>query len=294
VPTLGFIFNPASNRSRSNHVLDLIYEYIKFHQLNARVHVLDPQERIADVAARMSHRYEVVVGCGGDGTVRATAEGLLGTDATMGILPVGSGNDFVKSLGIPDSIESALEILRTGKVRHIDVGVVNGHIFVNTLGIGFDGETNRRTQECEWLKGSPMYIWAALKSNFAFKPQGYRIHINGEVIEQDFLMITTANGKIEGGHFLIAPQADPSDGLLNVVTLDPIPPYILPFHLLRFMNGSHLSLKQVRCHTTKSLIIEQLQSQPVPAHADGEQIELTFPLQIQIQSSVISVLVPSA
>jgi diacylglycerol kinase (ATP) len=290
----GFIFNPASNRSRSNHVLEEIHDFIAQHKLLANVHVLDPQERIADIAAHMAEHHDVVVACGGDGTILAAVSGLIGTDVRLAILPVGSGNDFVKTLGIPKKINKALHLLIEHQLRPIDVGKVNGETFVNTLGIGFDGETNRRTGECRWLKGSPMYIWAALKSNFTYQAEPYKILIDDRTLEQQYLMITVANGQVEGGHFVIAPQADPSDGLLDIITLDPISPLILPFHLLRFMNGSHQRLKQVQSYQSKSLVIEHPSSKAVPMHLDGEQIALEFPLRIQVINHATTVLVPSS
>jgi diacylglycerol kinase (ATP) len=287
----GFIFNPASNRSRSGKALDTIYDFIKQHDLEASVLVINPQDRIIDVAARAAEDHDVVVACGGDGTISATAAGLLGSDAALGILPIGSGNDFVKSLRIPRTLKGALQVLIEYKMRRIDIGKVNDHYFVNTLGIGFDGETNRRTRECTWLKGSPMYVWAALKSNFHFQPQPFTLRFNDRTLSQDFLMITVANGKVEGGHFTIAPQASVSDGLFDVLTLDPISKWILPIHLLRFMNGSHLSLKQVHLDQTDRLTIEH-HGDEIPVHADGEQITLEFPLDIQLLKGAVPVLCP--
>ena len=133
----------------------------------------------------------VVVAVGGDGTINEVVNGLAGTDRCMGIIPTGSGNDLIKSLGIPHSIEKALEILKDAHVRTIDVGKVqtgrlqNGSIayaswrlFANGIGIGFDAAVARRVSEITYLRGTALYLAAVLQILGKYHPPEFTVRLS--------------------------------------------------------------------------------------------------------------------
>ena len=284
-----FIYNPGSNKYKSSPL---------FYRLNSHLRDfphsdLIVSQKIGDItdhARRAAEIYDVVVACGGDGTTREVAEGLIGTQARMGIIPMGSGNDFAKSVGIPADVEQAFYILEQGKTRTADLGRCNDYYFINSLGFGFDGLTNRYASQMKPLPGGFKYTLAALKANlnsYIFKAN---IRINHRKINREYLMVTIANGPVEGGLFRIAPGADPCDGSMELVLVQPHSRWVLPFLLPFFLTGSQEIFAGVTRYSFHDKIRLTL-SRPVDIHADGEVIdthETTF--EVQLLPSAISVI----
>ncbi|MDQ3913340.1 MAG: diacylglycerol kinase family lipid kinase, partial [Actinomycetota bacterium] len=133
------ILNPAAGRGRSAVHQKDIETYLKGRGIEAVWHVTEESGHAGQIASGLPNEA-LVVAVGGDGTVHEVAAACMETRRTMGVLPAGSGNDYVKALGIGTGLERALEVLVEGKVRMVDMGEVNGILFNNGLGIGFDAE----------------------------------------------------------------------------------------------------------------------------------------------------------
>lgn len=221
------------------------------------------------LSRKASREFDVVVACGGDGTIREVAMGLLHSEAAMGIVPFGSGNDFSKSIGVASSLETALNIIRKGEISRIDVGKCNDIYFLNTLGIGFDGLTNYYATK-SFLQGNLKYAWSALKANAKIEPVITAIATRGQSRRRSLLMITLANGRVEGGCFKVAPNAKLNDGMIDVVTVSPVSKIVLPFLLPLFILGRQHILKKVETFKTDRVQINL--DQPTYLHADGEII----------------------
>ncbi len=223
------------------------------------------------MAREAAQEFNVVVACGGDGTARDVAIGLLGSDAEMGIIPMGSGNDFAKSLAIPLNIKEALSIIERGTSVTVDAGKCNDHYFINTLGFGFDGTTNQIAGESMIRNGTLRYILSALKANLRVRPFYSELELDGERVHSGpLLMLTVANGEVEGGNFKVAPGASNRDGILEFVTIDPVSRWILPLLLPLFFWGKQTLLPQftIRKGERATLGLDE----PVLIHADGETI----------------------
>lgn len=248
---------------------------------------------ITRLAREAAARYDVVVACGGDGTVREVASVLRHTEAVMGILPVGSGNDFRKSLGIPRDLDGALAVLENGIPAEVDMGSCNEIPFVNTLGIGFDGMTNRLAAESRVWHGGLRYAWAALRTNFMIKPWKARLWLDDRMQERELFMLTAANGRIEGGNFAIAPTASVIDGLLDFVMLRPVSRAVLPLLLPLVTQGAHRRLPQIEIVRARRLEIEL--EHPVMMHADGETIACSETrLRLETIPKALRILVPQS
>lgn len=284
-----FIYNPGSNKYKSSPLL----HRLKSHLRDFPDSDLIVSQRIGDItghARRAAEIYDVVVACGGDGTTREVAEGLIGSPARMGIIPMGSGNDFAKSVGIPADIEQAFSILNQGKTLSADLGKCNDFYFINSLGFGFDGLTNRYASQMKPLPGGFKYTLAALKANlnsYSFKAE---IKFDHRKINREYLMVTMANGHVEGGLFRIAPGADPCDGSMDLVLVRPYSRWVLPFLLPFFLTGSQEIFSRVSRYTFQDKIRLTL-NRPVDIHADGEVIDTPETIfQIQLLPSAISVI----
>lgn len=263
----GFIYNPAARRNRETNV-DILSKFVE--QLpGSKIYYSESREHISELIAKIYNDFEVIVACGGDGTIREVASQLIGKEKTLGIIPLGTGNDLSKTLKIPGDVTAALKLLLNGRTIKIDVGQCNDFIFLNSLGFGFDGLTNFYAHQMEWLPPTLQYVIAALRSNLHHKP--FRLKITTEdktSIDQNLIMATLANGRVEGGSFWIAPEASMTDGKLNLITIRPISRWLIPLLLPLFLlkRGSwipHVSVQEVE-RITLSFEDE------IAIHADGE------------------------
>ncbi len=200
-----------------------------------------PSEPPREVARKaVEEGFSMVIACGGDGTVGAVAKGLVGTDCPLGILPLGTFNNFARTLQLPLGLESACRVLARGQVRRVDVGAANGdHYFLEAAGVGIDAQLFPLGEEIK--SGNWRRLWEAIRLAYRAEPE--RIHFEldlplseayqptaakrqrdvlpfaaGERRELDFsaFMLIVANGRYYGSGFTVAPDAFLDDGLLNI------------------------------------------------------------------------------
>ncbi|HKJ44892.1 MAG TPA: diacylglycerol kinase family protein [Balneolales bacterium] len=265
-----FIFNPSADRWRSSRHIKMIENFVNEQNNGSKLWIAEKPGDLRRMAADAAVSFDVVVACGGDGTIREIITGVGSTKTILGVVPTGSGNDFVKSLGIPKNVENALTLLGKGKTKDIDIGCINNEPFINTIGIGFDGLTNYYASKCNWLKGELVYVWAALKAMFRYRSPYFEIQIDDNRIEKKLLMVTVANGKVEGGTFWIAPDAQIDDGLLDVAVVDNIKRWMLPYYLLKIRQPHYSKLKPLMRFMAKKITVDV--SRPIIVHADGEVV----------------------
>ncbi len=265
-----FIYNPAANR---NHALR---KYEQLVELTAGWkdtdhRVPESYKELQDTVKKAKDNYEAIIACGGDGTIQNVAASLVHSDTLLGIIPLGSGNDFIKSLGIPRDPVKAMQLIRQKRSKKVDAGVFNSRLFVNTLGFGFDGSTNRYALQSNIANGTLRYGLAALKANFRRELFGVRVRMDGrKVYEGKSMMLTFANGKIEGGNFKVSPDSSVSDGQLELLMVRPVPQWLLPFLLPLFMTPLVKRIPYLKYYSGKRF--DLLIDQEIKAHADGEQL----------------------
>ncbi len=230
------------------------------------------EARLAREAAR--DRVRALVVLGGDGTVSRVASALVeaGADTPLAIFGAGTGNDLAKSLGAPVFDYAAMtERVRAGVTRGIDTGTVDGRVFVNALGFGFDVAVLERTLRARWLRGNALYAVTALGELFRYGGFEARLTVDaGDVVAHAgrWLTIVIANGQWFGGAFRIAPDAMLDDGLLDVVAIGDVS----PFRRARLFGaapwGRHVRAPEVRYAQARRLTLEF--PEPSWYQADGE------------------------
>lgn len=264
-----FIYNPAARGNKAQEKFELLSEFTE--QLpGSQIFYTESKGHISTLVDQISNNFDVIVACGGDGTIREVASKLIETDKPLGIIPLGTGNDLCKSLKIPNDLNRAIELLLKGKTIHMDVGQCNDFIFLNSLGFGFDGLTNKYAYEMEWIPSIFRYPAAALRANMHHRPFTLKIESEKQTVQKKLIMATFANGRVEGGTFWIAPDASLQDGKLNLVTIRPISRWLVPLLLPLFLIKKghlipHVSIREVREAT---LIFDH----ETGIHADGEII----------------------
>ena len=209
-----------------------------------------------------------VILIGGDGMVHLAIQELAGTDIPLALIPAGTGNDFARSCNLPlEDPELILEKLTSTQPSYIDLGRVNGRYFAEILSTGFDSIVNERANRIRW-KSKRKYDLAMLLELPVFRPLSYRLNLDGESIETKAMLIAVANGKSYGGGMKVCPDADLSDGLFDVMILEPVSKLEFLKVFPKVFEGTHKYHPQVQIHRAKKVSIE---AQAV-AYADGERI----------------------
>ena len=233
----------------------------------------------AELARRAGEEgYQRVVVMGGDGTVHEVINGLMQLPPeqrpAMGIVPVGTGNDFAYSLGVSPIPETALRQAMQGPVHNIDVARVDdnrGHseYYANTFGIGFDAIINIRSRKVALFQGFAVYFLAMIQALLLdYTPFKAHIRTDQEEWEEPLLMMVVCNGRREGGGFMIAPTASQRDGRLDYVSVPVIRRRRMLITMPYFLKGTHGSLSYVRTGSLRSLEITS--DRPLYIHSDGE------------------------
>ncbi len=272
------IINPAAGRGAARRVQDPVQR--AFHDQGWAVDIHLTREpghgtELAREAVLAGAR--VVVAVGGDGAVHEVANGLLrapaeleGGTATLGVVPIGSGNDFAKLIGVyRHSIPRAVARLVTATVRRFDVGCVLDEYFVNTMGFGFGAEVVRARNAHPGLKGFFSYLIPIVQTFAVFQPPIFEVSAPGFSERRRMMMVEVCNGTTAGGSYRFAPEADPADGLLDVCLIREVSVPRFLIALPRVMRGTHLGMKEMQLVRAKTLTIRSPE-RPLLLHLDGE------------------------
>lgn len=208
--------------------------------------------------------------CGGDGTLNHFINQNPRFHLPISIFKCGSGNDFQWMIYGDDSVEKQVERVLNGKPHLVDAGICNGSLFLNGVGIGFDGEIVKDLLGKNKLAGKASYMLSVLKNISVYKEKAYTITSGSETIKEDCLMISIANSSRYGGGFHVAPKAVIDDQLLDLCIIGKISPLKRIKYLPVIEKGEHLSLSFVQYRQLKKLVITT--ANPVHAHIDGEYL----------------------
>jgi diacylglycerol kinase (ATP) len=287
-----FIVNPNAGKNRSKKYLSWLKREAGKRWYNFEIVLTKRDESVIELAADKAESFDILVACGGDGTVNQVVNGIEGSGKTLAVLPLGTGNDFVRSLGLPDSPEECLELIYFEKTVAVDLIRCEGdveYICINTLGIGLDGLANYHTKSFKRMKGAIVYVVGAIKAAFQFRGAHFNLKIDGEDYSDQYLMITACNGKWEGGQFYLAPEASLTDGFFDVVTIQKISLVRVFIYLLSFRKGPAAWMSALNTRKSQTLVFEC--DKAVTVHADGENLGTAIThLNIKIEKAALNVI----
>lgn len=244
---------------------------------------------LAQQAARQG--YSLVAAAGGDGTVNEVATGLVGSGATLGIIPVGSGNGLARALRIPLRYQDACKLLFEGTPKLIDVGHVAGRYFFATSGVGFDAHVGKAYNESpHHSRGIMPYVQIAVAEYFNYTPENVILRCNGATYCYTPFVLTVANTEQYGGGAVIAPGAVPDDGLFDVVIIPQASMLTMLSHAPRLFTRNIDTFPNIITHRAAALTV--IRNFPGPAHVDGESFMAGETLEYLIRPRALSVLVP--
>lgn len=232
-----------------------------------------------------------IVAVGGDGTIHEVAEACAGTGRVMGILPAGSGNDYVKALGVGTKLRRALEVLVGGRVRVVDTAEVNGVPFNNGLGIGFDAEVAAGVALAPaYLGGTGRYLWSVGRLLKDFRCHEARLTLDGRVIEARTILVAVALGTTYGSLFRLTPDAVLDDGLFDVIWSEEVNRAEVLRLIPAALRGTLSQRRKV--HTARACEVEVVLQDEIPAHVDGEMLADTRHFQARVLPGTLHVVGP--
>ena len=230
---------------------------------------------------------DVVVAVGGDGTINEIASALNGTDTVLGIVPEGYGNGLALYLGIPLNERAAIRRLNRLESIRIDSGTINGHLFFNMAGIGFDASVSDRFAN-DKIRGPIGYLKAVLSEISTYKPKQYTLNIDGQTFEREAFMISVANSPQYGNNAYIAPQASITDGVLDICIIHKFPLYTFPMMLFHLFNKTADQSEYVEIISGRQIHIVRETAGSV--HVDGEPKEMGKVLEVNVNPSSLKIL----
>jgi YegS/Rv2252/BmrU family lipid kinase len=285
--------NPAAGSGRGDRLGARAAQLLESNGMRVETVLSRGPGHLADAAAQEAGRGRArIIALGGDGTLSEVARGLLevpGAATTLGIVPLGTGNDFIKSAGLPRDWRRACALLAGGCTpRRVDAGRVNGRWFMNAVGLGFDAAIAHATARYKWLPGALGYAAGLLDALRAgVDAPVCTLRWDGGEDRRAVTLVAACNGRHAGGLFHLAPQAELDDGRLDLVWADALGRFQAMRHAPRVMRGTHLQLPIA--HHARTQRLEVTSDRPLPAQADGELLGLEVErLEIEVAAGAIT------
>ncbi len=286
------ILNPAAGRGKAGKLLEPLSRLLETELPGSHLHVTAYAGNAREIAATFKSGDHLVVAVGGDGTIHEVVNGIAGGSAKLGIIPVGTGNDFARMFHLPKNPAEAVQILKAGFLKTIDLGKVNDTYFLNGMGIGFDADVVVESQKIRYLDGFSLYLSAVFRKILSYQNYAIDLGKDGATEHRDIFLLSVGNGQFLGGGFRLLPKADLSDGLLDVCMLHALRRSEIFRHLPKAINGTHLGISQVEYYNIRKLVIDC--ETGIPAHVDGELLGTRLRhLEIEVVPSILNVVCPA-
>ncbi|MEZ5014009.1 MAG: diacylglycerol kinase family lipid kinase [Chitinophagales bacterium] len=284
-----FIINPVAGVRRKDRIPRAINAWLDHDRYDYEVIYTEGRGHATEIAQQaVKDKYDIVCVAGGDGSVNEVATGLIGSETCLAIIPAGSGNGLARHLGYSILMRSTIEIINAHAVREIDVCRVNNYYFFSLIGIGFDAYVAKVFSR-EETRGFLTYLWCSLKSVRSFEPFAYTMQYHGVEEKGKAFMINICNSNQYGYNVKVAPQASLQDGMLDVVMVDALPKWKIPFLVLRVFLQIHMKSKYVRLMKCSAMYVEA--SRHAYLQVDGETVHKDKDFHISILPKALRVLV---
>jgi YegS/Rv2252/BmrU family lipid kinase len=285
------ILNPTAGRGKAKSYIDKIEDFFKQEDVQFELSVTERPLHATEIAREAVSRFNDFIVVGGDGTINEVINGIHGNDVNLGIIPVGSGNDFIKCVNIPRDFEESVKVILSGKIRKIDLGKMGNRFFPNGLGIGFDALAAEYANKIKLFKGTLIYLISVFKAYFKFTPPVLTIESDNRIIKKRIFFTTIGNGICLGSKFYLTPEAKPDDGMFDICIVEPVSMFKMVKLIPKVFKGEHLNEKIVTYFKAKHLHISSDIGTPV--HMDGEVISLNLKnFDVELVPNTLKLYVP--
>ncbi|WP_329189016.1 diacylglycerol kinase [Streptomyces sp. NBC_01428] len=287
--------NPTAGRGRGAHAAQPAASAFRAAGFSVRTVVgEDAADGLARARAAVAEGTGALVAVGGDGMANLALQAVAGTDTPFGLVPVGTGNDFARALGLPLRAPAAAarltaDALKEDRLRSVDLGRVDGTWFGTVLASGFDSRVNDRGNRMRLPVGRFRYDLALLAELAAFRPFAYRLTLDGgETREIEATLVAVGNGSSYGGGMRICPGADLGDGLFDVTVVGNCGRATLLTVFPKVYRGTHVDHPVVTVHRAARV---ELVAAGVTGYADGEPLG-ALPLTAECIPGAVRVALP--
>ncbi len=287
---IAIIINPVSGRGRRGPVgeerVRLARELTTRAGVEAEIRVTRAAGHGVELSSEFKNAgYDLIAAWGGDGTVNEVAGPLIGSPAVLAIVPSGSGDGLARGLGLPASPERAMAAALSGESRPMDVGFIGTRHFLNIAGVGFDaavavgfGRSGRY--------GTISYAKEAFGRLWSYRCASYRLATDGQQFDGPLFLVAFANGSQYGNGLVIAPDADPCDGLLNGIVVNEGSTGSILWRARRLFVNKLAPARGLRRLAVRSASIE---GTTLLCHVDGEPFEASGRLEVRVEPSALRI-----
>ena len=270
IPFIALFVNRRAGNGRSVHLAETVAQLLRQRNID--------HELVADPWPDDLERYEEVWIFGGDGTVNYFINLYPDTRLPISIWPGGTGNDIAWKLYGNKEADHLVSHLLKASVSEVDAGICNGKLYLNGVGIGFDGEVLKSIRSIRLAGGHLGYLLAVMKNIFTYREPAFQVTFDGRIVNGHFLLVNISNSSRTGGGFMVSPLAELNDGWLNLVLVRKVHRLKRIFYLPKIEKGKHLGMKETEHQLVKKTTI--LCQKELPAQIDGE---LFYAAQFEIQ-----------
>jgi len=286
------LLNPTAKLGKARRLLERALKVFRRQRVRFDVRESQSSQHLMELArGAREEKPDLIVSAGGDGTHHHVINGLFRSDIPLGLLPLGTGNDFAKGVGMPMDVQSAAAALLKGQVREIDVAQAGAAIYGCIAGVGFDSTvTHYANEHARWLSGSLAYTWSLLRCMREYRPQSLEIIADGESFSGDVVFAVVGNNASYGGGIRLAPRAKLDDGLLDICII----PYMSRLELLRWVprayRGEHLHHPRIKYFQARKITLRS--AARMELFGDGEFLQ-ELPATIEVVPRALRVITPA-
>ena len=284
-----FIINLISGTSDKAAIPGLIDQYLDKTQFEYEIAVTQYAGHASEIAAKAKDDgVDVVVAIGGDGTVNEVARAIVHSSTALGIIPCGSGNGLARHLLLPLNVRKAIEVINRCKIRQLDYGIINDYPFFCTCGMGFDAFVSMKFAEAG-KRGPITYVENVLREGLKYKPETYTIEDESGTLQYKAFLISCANASQYGNNAYIAPQASMSNGLMDVIIMEPFDVFEAPQISIEMFSKTLDKNSKIKTFRTRHLHIRR--DKPGVIHYDGDPLMTGADIDVELKPKGINIIV---
>lgn len=281
--------NPISGTSNKAGIPELIAKTLDTSLFDYEIKYTEHAGHAFELASEAKDEgADIVAAIGGDGTVNEVARAIVHSETALGIVPCGSGNGLARHLMLPMQLKKSIEIINHCEIHELDYGIINGHPFFCTCGMGFDAFVSMKFAEAG-KRGPITYAENILKEGLKYKPETYEIEDESGTMRYKAFLISCANASQYGNNAYIAPQASMSDGLMDVIIMEPFDVIEAPQISIDMFNKTLDKNSKIKTFRTKKLHIHR--KEPGLIHYDGDPIMEGEDIEVEIKAKGIKIIV---
>ena len=284
-----FVINLISGTSDKAAIPGLIDQYLDKTKFEYEIAITQYAGHASEIATKAKDDgVDVVVAVGGDGTVNEVARAIVHSNTALGIIPCGSGNGLARHLLLPLNVRKAIDVINRGEVRQLDYGIINDYPFFCTCGMGFDAFVSMKFAEAG-KRGPITYVENVLREGLKYKPETYTIEDDNGTLQYKAFLISCANASQYGNNAYIAPQASMSDGLMDVIIMEPFDVFEAPQISIEMFSKTLDKNSKIKTFRTRHLHIHR--NKPGVIHYDGDPVMTGADIDIELKPKGINIIV---